>query len=55
MYAERPSGMEGVSHMTVGLACLRHLRLQGLVVRDGSADTRLRHRLAGPGGDERSR
>jgi glyoxylase-like metal-dependent hydrolase (beta-lactamase superfamily II) len=38
MFSERPSGMEGVAHMTVAMACLRHLRLHGRVVRISASD-----------------
>jgi glyoxylase-like metal-dependent hydrolase (beta-lactamase superfamily II) len=49
MFAERPSGMDGVAHMTVAMACLRHLRLHDRVIRVAAADGTFSYRPARPG------
>jgi glyoxylase-like metal-dependent hydrolase (beta-lactamase superfamily II) len=49
MFAERPSGMDGVAHMTVAMACLRHLRLHDRVVRSAAADGTFSYRPARQG------
>jgi len=47
MYAERPAGMLGIGHMTVALACLRHLRLRGRVIRERARDGSFGYSAAG--------